>query len=284
MGLASSLTNVVAYIFMTYVILVTAVISNVFQIVAYLLMRPFSLTVYRNVVSFCQYLILSQLSFRFDWWGQSEITFYISDADRPFFGKETAVIVMNHRNSAEHLFCFAIAERLGLLRTFKAFCADYIKYIPTAGWSLFFNECIFLKRSYEKDRGLIVKQLEELQTYPGIFWLLFYCEGTRFTAERYQTSMEVARSKGLPELKHHLLPRTKGFTLCARVGRKYIQAFYDLEYHFDNGRPEPTMMDLLKGKAHHVHVYFRRIPMEEIPEDEEACAKYCHELYRIKVL
>ncbi|XP_035665045.1 1-acyl-sn-glycerol-3-phosphate acyltransferase delta-like, partial [Branchiostoma floridae] len=221
MSLVSSLTNVVAYIFMTYVILVTAVISNVFQIVAYLLMRPFSLTVYRKVVSFCQYLILSQLSFRFDWWGQSEITFYISDADRPFLGKETAVIVMNHRNSAEHLFCFAIAERLGLLRTFKAFCADYIKYVPTAGWSLSFNECIFLKRSYEKDRGIIVKQLEELHTYPGIFWLLFYCEGTRFTAERHQTSMEVARSKGLSELKHHLLPRTKGFKLCARVGRKY---------------------------------------------------------------
>eukprot|EP00058_Branchiostoma_floridae_P024993 XP_002610483.1 hypothetical protein BRAFLDRAFT_85624 [Branchiostoma floridae] len=271
MILVSSFTNVVAYIFMTYVILVTTVISNVFQIV---LMRPFSLTVYRKVVSFCQYLILSQLSLRFDWWGQSETTFYISDADRLFLGKETAVIVMNHRNSAEHLFCFAIAERLGLLRValhspgFRQavvlFCeqpgscqADYIKYIPTAGWSLFFNESIFLKWSYEKDRGLIVKQLEELQTYTGVFWLLFYCEGTRFTAERHQTSMEVAQNKGLPELKHHLLPRTKGFTLCARVGKKYIQAFYDVEYHFNNDRPEPTMMDLLKGKAQHVHVYFR---------------------------
>ena len=25
--------------------------------------------------------------------------------------------------------------------------------------------------------------------------------------------MKIAREKGLPELKHHLLPRTKGFTL-----------------------------------------------------------------------
>jgi len=25
--------------------------------------------------------------------------------------------------------------------------------------------------------------------------------------------MEIAREKGLPELKHHILPRTKGFTL-----------------------------------------------------------------------
>jgi lysophosphatidic acid acyltransferase/lysophosphatidylinositol acyltransferase len=27
--------------------------------------------------------------------------------------------------------------------------------------------------------------------------------------------MKVAKEKGLPELKHHLLPRTKGFTLAA---------------------------------------------------------------------
>jgi hypothetical protein len=25
--------------------------------------------------------------------------------------------------------------------------------------------------------------------------------------------MKIAREKGLPELKHHILPRTKGFTL-----------------------------------------------------------------------
>ena len=29
--------------------------------------------------------------------------------------------------------------------------------------------------------------------------------------------MEVAKAKGLPLLKHHLLPRTKGFTLLAET-------------------------------------------------------------------
>lgn len=38
-------------------------------------------------------------------------------------------------------------------------------------------------------------------------------EGTRFTQEKYEASMEVAREKGLPLLKHHLLPRTKGFVV-----------------------------------------------------------------------
>lgn len=41
---------------------------------------------------------------------------------------------------------------------------------------------------------------------------LLYCEGTRFTEKKHQISMQVAESKGLPKLKYHLLPRTKGFT------------------------------------------------------------------------
>ena len=43
--------------------------------------------------------------------------------------------------------------------------------------------------------------------------LLLFCEGTRFTETKRQASMAVARQKGLPELKHHLLPRTRGFVL-----------------------------------------------------------------------
>ena len=43
-----------------------------------------------------------------------------------------------------------------------------------------------------------------------------FCEGTRFTKEKHEESMKVAREKGLPQLKHHLLPRTKGFSLLAK--------------------------------------------------------------------
>lgn len=43
-----------------------------------------------------------------------------------------------------------------------------------------------------------------------------FCEGTRFTQRKHEESMKVAREKGMTELKHHLLPRTKGFSLLAR--------------------------------------------------------------------
>lgn len=43
-----------------------------------------------------------------------------------------------------------------------------------------------------------------------------FCEGTRFTEKKHAESIQVARVKGLPELKHHLLPRTKGFALLMK--------------------------------------------------------------------
>jgi len=39
------------------------------------------------------------------------------------------------------------------------------------------------------------------------------CEGTRYTETKRLESMKYAREKNLPELKYHILPRTKGLTM-----------------------------------------------------------------------
>ncbi len=42
------------------------------------------------------------------------------------------------------------------------------------------------------------------------------CEGTRYTETKRLESMKYAREKNLPELKYHILPRTRGFTMVMR--------------------------------------------------------------------
>jgi len=39
------------------------------------------------------------------------------------------------------------------------------------------------------------------------------CEGTRFTEKKRLESMIYAREKNLPELKYHILPRTRGLAM-----------------------------------------------------------------------
>ena len=66
------------------------------------------------------------------------------------------------------------------------------------------------------------------------------CEGTRFTEKKRLLSMKIAREKGLPELKHHILPRTKGFTLLLqgaenRSKKEYSFALLERNRRFSYG-------------------------------------------------
>lgn len=55
---------------------------------------------------------------------------------------------------------------------------------------------------------------------------MYFCEGTRFTPEKHKASMEFAKARDLPQLKHHLCPRTSGFNFSATYlkdkGKKYF--------------------------------------------------------------
>jgi len=43
-----------------------------------------------------------------------------------------------------------------------------------------------------------------------------FCEGSRFTEAKHEKGLQFAREKGLKELKYHLIPRTKGFSVLAK--------------------------------------------------------------------
>ncbi len=45
--------------------------------------------------------------------------------------------------------------------------------------------------------------------------------------------MKIAREKGLPELKHHILPRTKGFTLLLQGAENRSKFFITNQSFFD---------------------------------------------------
>lgn len=113
---------------------------------------------------------------------------------------------------------------------------------------------------------------------------MLFPEGTRFTAEKHQASQKFARDKGLPELKHHLSPRTKGFIASLPSMEGKIDAVYDIVLSF---KPEeqvkPTMTNLLYGKKVTAYFYMKRIPMADVPKDEENASKFLQEMFVRKV-
>lgn len=53
-----------------------------------------------------------------------------------------------------------------LMQTTKVFVKNSLKYVPIFGWAWVFTESIFLKRSWEKDRKIISRDLQFLHEYP----------------------------------------------------------------------------------------------------------------------
>lgn len=50
--------------------------------------------------------------------------------------------------------------------------------------------------------------------------MAIFCEGTRFTEDKYEEGIEYARRMGVQPLKHHLMPRTKGYAILAESLKK----------------------------------------------------------------
>ncbi|XP_015377754.1 PREDICTED: 1-acyl-sn-glycerol-3-phosphate acyltransferase delta-like, partial [Diuraphis noxia] len=111
--------------------------------------------------------------------------------------------------------------------------------------------------------------------------MLLYAEGTRFTKDKQEASIKFARSKGLPELKEHLLPRTKGFSIGLPHFRHNLPAVYNVQIAF-KGKEKPSLRALLSGQRLEAHVYMERIPIEQVPEGDKACEKWMYDMYEKK--
>ncbi len=127
----------------------------------------------------------------------------------------------------------------------KIVAKQSLKLVPILGWCWSCTETIFVRRVWESDRETLVNDLRNtLANYPRnhffnvkifyfskmniFFQLMLSCEGTRFTEKKRLISMKIAREKGLPELKHHILPRTKGFTLLLQGAENRSKFISDL--------------------------------------------------------
>ncbi|CAF1646271.1 unnamed protein product [Adineta ricciae] len=246
---------------------------------------PFSKELYRKVNCFLALSIWSQFTFFAQWWSGSNCVLYINPSDLEKVRNEHAIVIMNHKYDIDWLAGWVICQRLGIMQGSKIVGKQSLKLVPIVGWCWIFTESIFLRRVWESDRETLVKDLRKvLANYPENYYFnfLLFCEGTRFTEKKRIASMKIAREKGLPELKHHILPRTKGITLLLQGAENRIAAVYDLTVGFKKTGAVPTLLSILKGQACQAEIFVRRIPVSDIPQDTEQCSNWVHELYQEK--
>ncbi|CAB1338472.1 unnamed protein product [Coregonus sp. 'balchen'] len=245
-----------------YGFLVSGLLVNLLQICT-LPLWPINKQLARRINCKLGYCLTSQSVALLEWWSGTEVVLYTDPENYRLYGKENAIVVLNHNFEIDFLCGWTFCDIFGVLGASKCLAKKELSYLPVIGWMWYFLEMVFIKRKWEEDKRNFVQSLQNLRDYPENFWFLLHCEGTRFTEEKHQVSMEVAEKKGLPKLKHHLLPRTKGFWLLPN-------------------NETPTLLGVLNGEKYHPDLYVRRIPLESIPEDEAECSAWLHKLYQEK--
>nr|XP_020639569.1 1-acyl-sn-glycerol-3-phosphate acyltransferase gamma isoform X1 [Pogona vitticeps]XP_020639570.1 1-acyl-sn-glycerol-3-phosphate acyltransferase gamma isoform X1 [Pogona vitticeps]XP_020639571.1 1-acyl-sn-glycerol-3-phosphate acyltransferase gamma isoform X1 [Pogona vitticeps]XP_020639572.1 1-acyl-sn-glycerol-3-phosphate acyltransferase gamma isoform X1 [Pogona vitticeps]XP_020639573.1 1-acyl-sn-glycerol-3-phosphate acyltransferase gamma isoform X1 [Pogona vitticeps] len=283
MGLIAFLkTQFIVHLLIGFVFVVSGLIINFIQLCT-LILWPINKQFYRRVNCRLSYSLWSQLVMLLEWWSGTECTLFSDQATVDKFGKEHVIIILNHNFEIDFLCGWTMTERFGVLGSSKVLAKKELLYVPLIGWTWYFLEIVFCKRKWEEDRDTVVEGLKRLSDYPEYMWFLLYCEGTRFTETKHRISMEVAESKGLPKLKYHLLPRTRGFTTAVQCLRGTVSAVYDVTLNF-RGNKNPSLLGILYGKKYEADMCVRRFPLEDIPLDEKEAAKWLHKLYQEKGL
>jgi lysophosphatidic acid acyltransferase/lysophosphatidylinositol acyltransferase len=196
--------------------MVAGVIINVFQLIS-LPLKYIHMRSYRKVNAALVYYYWCILPFAVESWADYRIRFFMDgDGFKKYQNSEHALVLLNHRGDLDWMIGWVLIERSGMLGGAKAYMKDIAKFIPGLGWSFIFMEYPILTRDWEKDKHRLKNYCQTLKDYPVNMLLCLFAEGSRFTEEKHKKSIEFAKARGLPVLKHHLFPRTKGFSLLAK--------------------------------------------------------------------
>lgn len=276
--------------FSTTISIVTVVVVNTvvgFIVGVWSLLR-FS---HRNLVAFCSTVLSIWFSIfmgHMEHFGRLTIAL----TGDPFYVNEAALVVCNHRSWVDTVVLYSLSRQVRMHGDIKFLAKRSLLAFPVfgfAGWIL--DVVIFIKRqstSAGRRMGKAFSSLTDPRRDSWPYWLVNYLEGTRFTEKKRDAALDFAKKRDLKQLQHVLQPRTKGFIATVRALRGSAKAVYDVTigYQEDEKREmKPSFQDMYfttSGSTRVIHVHQRRIPMSEVPEDEEELKKWIYRLYEQK--
>uniref|UniRef100_A0A8D1AE52 1-acylglycerol-3-phosphate O-acyltransferase n=1 Tax=Sus scrofa TaxID=9823 RepID=A0A8D1AE52_PIG len=97
-----------------YVFIASGLIINTIQLFT-LLLWPINKQLFRRINCRLSYCISSQLVMLLEWWSGTECVIHTDPRAYPKYGKENAIVVLNHKFEIDFLCGWSLAERFGVL-------------------------------------------------------------------------------------------------------------------------------------------------------------------------
>lgn len=198
--------------------------------------------------------------------------------------EDSTIILMNHRTRFDWLFIFSYILRHGPLRRFKISMKDILKYVPGPGWAMQCAGYLFLQRKWEADKKIILRCLTYFRKLGYKPQILFFPEGTDFTANTKARSDKFAAKNSLEPYEYVLHPRTAGFSFLVEKMREIISldSILDVSIGYPENIPQ-NERDILEGKfPQQVHFHVQAHNASELPPDREGVEKWCQECWERK--
>ncbi|KAJ9651363.1 hypothetical protein H2198_009365, partial [Neophaeococcomyces mojaviensis] len=206
---------------------------------------------------------------------------------------ERLVLIANHQIYTDWLYLWWTAYCSGMHGRLYIILKESLKRIPILGWGMQFNQFIFLKRDWEKDRGHMAQALQRLNKLADPMWLLLFPEGTNLAPTTRQKSASWAKKNNMKDMRHCLLPRSTGLRFCLQELEDTVDYIYDCTIAYEGVPRGAYAQDIFTLKAGYlegrppksVSMYWRRFAVKNIPiHDEKAFALWLIARWREKDL
>lgn len=211
------------------------------------------------------------------------------DTFRP---NESALVVCNHRSWADTVVIYSLARQIRMHGDVKFLAKRSLLLFPVYGFAGYILDVvIFIKRqssSAGRRMTKVFSSLTDPRRRRSPYWLINYLEGTRFTQKKLLDAHAFAKKRDLKVLNQVLQPRTKGFISTVHALRGNATAVYDITIGYtesDKREIKPSFREMyFRGSLTDrvIHVHQRRIPIADIPQDDEELKKWIYKLYEQK--
>ncbi|KAG0436183.1 putative 1-acyl-sn-glycerol-3-phosphate acyltransferase 4 [Dictyocoela muelleri] len=185
---------------------------------------------------------------------------------------ENCILLSNHIGSMDFMIGHEFARQKKMLRHCKFLVKRSVILIPLIGWGVRFLKFCFLDRRFDKDQKSICKWTRFIKNNKVPMWLIMYPEGSRFTSQKYQESINFCKSRGIQPINNLLYPRCKGFSLIFDNFKDYFTSLIDvtIKYVDIDGRGVPSIFRfmLMRPKGYFM-VYVNTYKISEITNCEE---------------
>ncbi|KIV99130.1 uncharacterized protein PV09_09162 [Verruconis gallopava] len=188
------------------------------------------------------------------------------------------VMMANHQLYTDWLYLWWAAYTNSMHGYIYIILKESLKKIPIVGWGAQFYNFIFLKRKWEEDKDSLQQHLNRLNNQSDPMWLLIFPEGTNLAKGTREKSAQWAKERGLQDMKHQLLPRSKGLQFCLKNLKETTEWLYDCTIGYEGIPPGQFGQDIYTLRSSmfegrppkSVNMHFRRFKVTDIPVNSEA--------------